>query len=741
MSPKKQLPLPLLAFGFLILSGPLWANSQPARILIDADHLPDGMSTHARVDIPVDPGRGLALSGKQWTLPLPPELNSQQGRLDLAIQFQEDAPLGPDHPFLVFGQEDQPPTLTLFKARRHWTFLYEAEEGQKTELVVRTRGLSPEDWLYFSLGWNDSGEQPLLWVSLNGQVMDTVSGRRFQFPFNQLHMGGPEWQATLVQISLHNEAPIPHTLVSGSRTLVVNGANTTGSLHPLWKVANFASRGPRTFSDESDLRVLREKSPFATEVVVDYILGGREEDGEEYYFGQGPDGKPIVDFTKLLRRVRLPLEAGYRPWIGLENVPPLMSDPVQWNTYGNSRPPAEMDLFETYTRMALEALVNEFGREEAARWNYFVATEPDLNPSHWSASKESFLTLLDHTQRALLEVLPEATVSPGNILNPAYVQYSPGPAESEELQIVRSRHHWGLDIIDHMAAGHLHPDGGPGSKMDYFSASWYAGIGNRLDSFDRAVSIMRDRLAKYPQYKDIPIDMREFAVLHDHRGQRLYAGDASEWSASFYAAIARKAYDLNVRYLFEWDHATFGVLHPRGRAIEMLNQMVGGDSLSVVAQGVNSDAECGAIATRLGDEIIILVFNHHHLRGAVVPESIHLKISDPSFVEGHPYRLNEWTLDKDKGTWIHAFVADAQAAGIDFLPQAGLLEASPFRLFGDDGVALFKANSEKYHDLSKPAQTIDNALIHLDNGLINLRIEMPSHSVRLLKITPSDIVN
>jgi len=355
------------------------------------------------------------------------------------------------------------------------------------------------------------------------------------------------------------------------RTLRVHAVPTGKTLHPFWSVANFTFNNRRTFSKREDGMLLRNRSPFAREVVVDYILGGRIPEGEEYYHGLDEEGGLMVDFTKLIRRVRHAVEAGYRPWIGLENVPPAMSDPVRWNTYGNSAPPADYDLFERYVRLAMQALVEAFGEETVANWSFIIATEPDLYPGHWSGSKEEFYTLLDHTLRPALQVVPGISISPGNILNPGYARREKSAANPDGL--VRSRDHWGLDIIDYMASGDINTGGRNGSRMDFFSFSWYGRIGREMDTFDRAVSVTRERLSRYPQYADIPLDVREFAVLHDEEGRRFYAGDATEWAASFYAALARRVYEKGVRFVFEWDHATLGVLHPRGQVIRFLERM------------------------------------------------------------------------------------------------------------------------------------------------------------------------
>ena len=520
------------------------------------------------------------------------------------------------------------------------------------------------------------------------------------------------------------------------RTLSIDGTRTEGTLRRFWQVSNFGKPGGRSFTGEGEVERLYACAPFARQVVVDYALGGHRPDSEEYYLGQGPDGELRTDFKSFINRIRMAVDAGLTPWIGLENVPPLMSDPVNWSVYGNSEPAVDNDLFQRYVTLAIEACIEEFGREEMARWKFIVATEPDLNPAHWTGTKEEFLDLLDHTLMGVFDVFPEANISPGNILRPA-PYYKPRQQTGDKaVSLTHSRDQWGLDIIDHMAAGSINPGNGPGSKMDFFSFSWYGRIGASPDTLDDSVRMIRERLAPYPQYKDIPIDVREFGILVDENRHRLYAGDASEWGASFYAAIARKVYDLDIRYVFEWDSATRGVLHPRGQVICMLEKMAGGESLQVELKEANSEARCNAIAARKDGKVFVLVFNHHDQRHHDPVETVHLEICDPLFADSETCSLKEWTIDKDHAKWIHAFIEDAAKAGYSPIPKSGMFEGSPYRLLGEDGFALFDSKIERYRELSQLPQTCHEKALPLRNGRLQIDLKMPSHSVRLIELVP-----
>ena len=118
-----------------------------------------------------------------------------------------------------------------------------------------------------------------------------------------------------------------------------------------------------------------------------------------------------------------------------------MCDNPTKNRYGNTEPPNDFRVWSSYVRQLVQALVEEFGRDEVSRWRFRVGTEPDLNPGHWTGTKEQYLAHYDHTVAAVASVLPSATIGPGNIIDPVKK---------------RKWQSWGADIIEHCATGTNH---------------------------------------------------------------------------------------------------------------------------------------------------------------------------------------------------------------------------------------------------------------------------------------------
>jgi len=271
--------------------------------------------------------------------------------------------------------------------------------------------------------------------------------------------------------------------------------------------------------------------------------------------------------------------------------------------------------------------------------------------------------------------------------------------------------------------------------MAWFTWTWYGRVGQPLTAFDRAVELVKDRLSKYPQFAGTPLAIGEFAVLHDEEGKRLWSGDTTEWAASFYAAMADRVYTHGIRQVYEWAETTSGVPHPRAHVIGMLKDMSGGQRLAVDVQAA-SEANCGAIGCRKGKDVWVLVYNHHASRNPKRPESVSLALCDPRMEESDTWTISEWRIDSESSSWGQTFEADCEAAGVEPLPKSGRYEGSPSRRYGEEGECVFRQNRDKYARIAELPMARKDEKVGVAAGRVDLTIDMPGHSVRLLKVSP-----
>ncbi|NUP99993.1 MAG: hypothetical protein HUU35_09075 [Armatimonadetes bacterium] len=715
--------------GVLSLAVALTLTAATAEVRLDGEslaRLPAGVVAHPSIRaVPAGDRPALAFSEGGFTIPTAGNLSAVAGTVDLRLRTPATWPLAGDLALFHTGTQAHYHVTLLVRAGGIMA-VYKGGEAHFSAINYgASRRWSPESWHRVQFSWQAAGELVNFLLVVDGQLVGSAEGRLVEPwpPMCTVGVRGTSspWQGMLNDIVLSPTPYLPPELRPGRRTLLVDATRELGECYRFWRVGNFNQ--PHRFTDPAFWQATRRERPFTHEVNAVYLLGGRYADQSVWYRGLSATGELLVDFSGLIAQLKTLLEAGFTPWIVLDNVPYAMSDPPQENTYGNTAPPADEQVWHRYVTAAVNALVEAFGRETVAGWWFRVGTEPDLQPGHWAGTKEQWLRHYDFTVDAVTRVLPEARIGPGNILNPAGGEFG---SRTEGL--------WGLDIIDHAALGTNRCSGQQGTRLDWFSYSWYGRVGQPLSVFDQAASMVRERLRRYPALAERPVIIGEYAVLHDEAGRRLWSGDSTEWAASFQAAVADRVYRHNIQQVNEWGQTSGGLPHPRAQVLTMLEAMAGGRRLTVEAGG-DSTAESGAIACRREDQLHLLVYNHRPLRRPKVTEQIALTIRDPQLLTGQRWRLTTTPLDAAHGVWAYAYEADCQAAGLRPEPTAGRYEGSLRLVYGQPGVELFFRNIERYRALGELRGETQEVAITTP-GELTLEFALPGHGIRWLTLTP-----
>ncbi len=327
--------------------------------------------------------------------------------------------------------------------------------------------------------------------------------------------------------------------------ITVDSDRQLGQLYNFWSV--FPVTDQRPFQDPQQFERLRDLYPVAKTINCVRFLGGMDQAKDDYFRGVAADGTAQCDFSEALKILEGIRRCGYTPWIVLDNVPAAMSTRPTRNKYGNTEPPQDFELWSSYVRQLVQALVDRFGRDEVARWRFRVGTEPDLSPGHWSGTKEAYFAHYDHTVSAVTSVLPDADIGPGNILDP----------------VKHAERGWGLEIVDHCARGQNYVTGKLGTSMKYFACSYYTSVGNPDQRFDEVIEKMRQKLAQYPQFAQVPVEVHEFGILTENG--KLIAGDGTEFGGSWAMHMAqdlRSASWTGLSVALE-HYERWRVIHPR----------------------------------------------------------------------------------------------------------------------------------------------------------------------------------
>ncbi|MFZ5830348.1 MAG: GH39 family glycosyl hydrolase, partial [Planctomycetota bacterium] len=489
----------------------------------------------------------------------------------------------------------------------------------------------------------------------------------------------------------------------------VDADRPLGKLHNFWNVFPVTDQAP--FKDERKHEELRGLYPVARYINCVRFLGGQDLTKDDYFRGVDAEGRAVCNFDEAIRLLSGIRKCGYTPWIVLDNVPAAMSAKPTKNKYGNTEPPADFKIWSSYVRQLVQTLVDHFGREEVRTWRFRVGTEPDLYPGHWSSTKEQYLKHYDHTVAAVRSVLPEAEIGPGNILDP-----------------VKHRDRgWGLEIIDHCAAGTNRATGETGTPLQFFASSYYTAVGQSDARFGAVIDTMRQRLAKYPQFKDVPVEVHEFGILSE--GGKLLAGDGTEFGGSWAVHMARKIYDNGVGRVYQWHWNTTkggGIAIPVTHVLRILEEMAGGTRLQAAASHESEEDDIGCVAGRKGGQIDLLIYRHLAVRDNGAPTTLRIVLDGLSLADQKWSVARSARIDRDRSVFAHEQKADSGKVWQELGD-----EASPLAV----AIHVMARHREKYREMSElgpmdplPAIAVNEA------GELQFDLKLSGHEVVWLRL-------
>ena len=636
-------------------------------------------------------------------------LTATSGVVDLTFALPQEWPPDGDQTLFHVGEKSHT-HVTLFCRKGVLIAVYKADEEHHAAINhVAARLWKPGETHRLQFQWKSEGKDVPFYLRVDGKLVGSRQGRLIEEWPERFYLGirgkHSPWQGTINTATLASMPPPLPEHTPGSRAITVDTGKVEGEIYNFWSIANYTRQDQFT---ENVFRVEQKRAhPWMRYVNCVRLLGGRLDGRQEWFKGVDDKGRPIFAFEGLVAILQGIMDAGYTPRIVLDNVPLAMSGDVKMEKYGNTYPPKDYAVWEAYIEGAVRAMVNAFGEKRVGSWRFRVGTEPDLYPGHWIGTPEQYKHHYTRTVTAVQRVIPEPDIGPGNIIDTKHGE-------------------WGLDLIDFVAE--------KGLPMTFFSSSWYGRVGEEQQGFEENVAAMRSRLSRYERFRDIPLEIAEFAILQDEYNQRLWCGDATEWGASWYAGIAEKVYRLNVAQIHQWATVTSGLHHPRSHLHTMLGKMAGGERLAVSVTDASSNALAGAIASRKDDAIYVLLYNHRAQRAPSVPETITLKVSDVRMKAGEGWLVDEWLVDRDHGVFIHAFNEDCREAGLQPLPESGCFEGNIRLRWGDEGSRLLRENYPKYAGLSNLPQTKRGEKLVVQDGAVTMTIGMAGHSVRLVKL-------
>lgn len=517
-----------------------------------------------------------------------------------------------------------------------------------------------------------------------------------------------------VTCSTDVEDPKKPTGIDSGKTVTINTGSIVGPMYSFWSTRPMVNQ--TRFNSATFRADIENIKPYVKSYNLVRMLGGRTDNKNTFYQGVDASGNIITDFSGLITSMNNFMSTGFKPRIVLDNVPWDMSLPTVVDSYGNSKPPNNYTLWRQYINAFLQALVDEFGMAEVKTWRFRVGTEPNFTPHHWRGTKEDYFKHYDITVDEVLKVIPDAIIGPGNLLTETAAIYT-------------------TELIDHCANGVNYATGATGTKMDFFSISYYEKIDLNTVKLSGVAPLYRNKLNSYSQFSDIPFDIQEFGMLRDENGIKgLSLTDATELGASWYATIADIAYQYDITEIYDWGQEVEGSNLPQGRknVTSMLQMMEGGDRVDAIG---NISGYAGVIPVVKDGKIYLLVYNHNPSRTSTSTRTLYPKIEGGLVDGADQWTMNEWTVDKTHGVFMHELYEDVIAAGIP-TKNGRIYGNRPSDYFEDGWQNVLNANMSKYETLAELPQTVTDSIVEKSDGSITLEVDLEPHSVKLIELTP-----
>ena len=351
-------------------------------------------------------------------------------------------------------------------------------------------------------------------------------------------------------------------------------------------------------------------------------------------------GRPVYDWTIVDRIFDTYLTRGVRPYVQIGFMPKVLStrpEPYKhsWSPTakydeiftGWAYPPTDYGKWRDLVQAWVAHVVAKYGRPEVERWYFEVWNEANIG--YWRGTPEEFLKLYDFAVDGVRRALPTAkvggpeTAGSGGAFSRAFFHHV-----LDGQNAATGAHGSPLDFISFHAKG----------KPEFVDGHVRMGIATQLSVIDEGFRMV----AAYPEIKTLPIVIGESDPdgCAACQGPQLGYRNGTMYS-SYTAASFARIYDLADRndvniegaltWAFEFERqpffagfralATNGIPLPVLNVFRMFSRMAAeriaatsdrAISLdAMLAKGVRTDADVGALATRDARKVTVLVWHYH----------------------------------------------------------------------------------------------------------------------------------
>jgi xylan 1,4-beta-xylosidase len=234
-------------------------------------------------------------------------------------------------------------------------------------------------------------------------------------------------------------AVLAHPLFSQSPqpvTLTIDAKSPTTPFPHFWEQTFGSGRAILALRDDFryDLAQVKQATSFQSvrfHAIFDDEVGLYDPDRRSIAFAQtaGQTGQALdtslYNFTYVDQIYDGLLAAGVKPFVELSFMPRKMSsDPTASHPFWyhpNVNPPKDYKLWDAMITAFAQHLIDRYGIDQVATWNFEVWNEPNLDFWAGSPKQPTYWQLYDHTARALKAVSPRLQVGGPSTAQAAWV--------------------------------------------------------------------------------------------------------------------------------------------------------------------------------------------------------------------------------------------------------------------------------------------------------------------------------
>jgi xylan 1,4-beta-xylosidase len=429
----------------------------------------------------------------------------------------------------------------------------------------------------------------------------------------------------------------------------VQANNSEGPLRPIWNYWGYDE--PNYTYAPNGKKLLKELAALSPEPV--YIRthnlfttgdgAGALKWGSTNVYTEDGAGKPTYDWTIIDRIFDTYRDTGVKPLVEIGFMPEAMSthpDPYRHDFpkgsifTGWAYPPKDYRKWAELVFQFAKHLRDRYGEAEVKTWLWEVWNEPDID--YWKGSPEEYFELYDFSVDAVLRALPGARVGGPD---------STGPGSPKAIVFLR-------DFLEHCSRGKNFATAAKGARLDFVSfhpkgsPKWVGdhvqmGIARQLTAIQQGFQIV----ASFPEWKNTPIILgesdpegcaacsAEANPANGYRNGPLYASYTAVTLNNIYTLAKREGvnFQAEVNWSFEFEgqpyFAGFREMASNGLDKPVLNSfrmfgMLGKERVAaessgalatneIIAAGVRSKPDIGAIAARKDHEVEVVLWNYH----------------------------------------------------------------------------------------------------------------------------------